>query len=459
MKKRILYIATLMLAMTSVAFAESDDVTAMRLTFNNNVRIVPEGLSDASPEGTVGMLNGREAIVVDLGGTIGKVAIATVNAGGTAPYGRLFYYSNAINPEENGLTDGWYIPSKDEMDALKDRLTWAYPIPYQGELLAGGIISVNEMGTSLFLPAAGYYYNNNTVSRGSTCAYWTSTTFNSSRTYKLEMNSSSKTVDDGANTAGRSIRPFCALPKVKNLTAPIEREHMLEVSSITNTSDGIRLTVNGQSVEYPFEMLKEMTFFNGTPVVAVSAEEDSENAGNYYATFYSGLEAYNIPEGVKAYTANIENDVVRFTEIEDGVLPQGEGVLLYSDTTSDITMTMTKDNGGKSSDNIFDGVDIGTEQDGTANYMLTYDQNKMGFYKMNSSVMLSPNKAFIKLSSSNPAESLHVLLPSNIATGIEQIENGELTIENSAIYNLNGVRLSKLQRGINIVGSKKVLVR
>ena len=84
MNKKILYIATLMLAMTSVAFAQSkEDVTAMRLTFNSSATIVPDGLSEASAEGTVGVLDGREAIVVDLGGSIGKVAIATLNAGAT----------------------------------------------------------------------------------------------------------------------------------------------------------------------------------------------------------------------------------------------------------------------------------------------------------------------------------------------------------------------------------------
>ena len=40
-----------------------------------------EVLNDESAVGTIGTLNGREAMVVDLGGTIGKVAIATKNVG------------------------------------------------------------------------------------------------------------------------------------------------------------------------------------------------------------------------------------------------------------------------------------------------------------------------------------------------------------------------------------------
>lgn len=47
-------------------------------------------------------------------------------------------------------------------------------------------------------------------------------------------------------------------------------------------------------------------------------------------------------------------------------------------------------------------------------------------------------------------------------TGIMQIENGELKIDNSQptrIFNLNGMRLNKPQKGINIINGKKVFVK
>ena len=43
--------------------------------------------------------------------------------------------------------------------------------------------------------------------------------------------------------------------------------------------------------------------------------------------------------------------------------------------------------------------------------------------------------------------------------GIGIIDNGQLTIDNSPIYNLNGQRVESLQKGINIVNGKKVLVQ
>lgn len=46
------------------------------------------------------------------------------------------------------------------------------------------------------------------------------------------------------------------------------------------------------------------------------------------------------------------------------------------------------------------------------------------------------------------------------ADGIKSIDNGKLTIDNGGeIYNLAGQRLQKMQKGINIIGGKKILVK
>lgn len=47
----------------------------------------------------------------------------------------------------------------------------------------------------------------------------------------------------------------------------------------------------------------------------------------------------------------------------------------------------------------------------------------------------------------------------SIEDGIEAIANGQLTMDNAAIYNLAGQRLQKAQRGVNIVNGKKVLIK
>ena len=48
--------------------------------------------------------------------------------------------------------------------------------------------------------------------------------------------------------------------------------------------------------------------------------------------------------------------------------------------------------------------------------------------------------------------------PASDPTGIVSIQNSKSSIQNE-IYNLSGQRLQKMQRGINIVGGKKIIVR
>ncbi len=100
---------------------------ALILTVCSTAMAQTQVLNEGSPVGTIGTLAGREAMVVDLGGTIGKVAIATKNVGAVgevvSDYGTHFTPADANDADKNGLTDGWYVPSKKELDALTSHLT------------------------------------------------------------------------------------------------------------------------------------------------------------------------------------------------------------------------------------------------------------------------------------------------------------------------------------------------
>ena len=81
-----------------------------------------------SPVGQVGMLDGREGIVIQphyftkagIFHTGTKVVVATMNVGATTPeeYGDYFFYDDAIDPAKTGLSDGWRLPTKEEVDDL-----------------------------------------------------------------------------------------------------------------------------------------------------------------------------------------------------------------------------------------------------------------------------------------------------------------------------------------------------
>ena len=57
------------------------------------------------------------------------------------------------------------------------------------------------------------------------------------------------------------------------------------------------------------------------------------------------------------------------------------------------------------------------------------------------------------------ANALRIVIEGEEATGIEAIDNSQLTNGNEPIYNLNGQRLEQKQRGVNIVGGRKIVVK
>lgn len=84
--------------------------TTQGLKYNN------VSLNWDTPVGAIGMLRGREAMVVDLGGNIGKRAVALSNEGASSPdkAGSFVDWYQAYDMQ----TDGWRLPSVDEILAL-----------------------------------------------------------------------------------------------------------------------------------------------------------------------------------------------------------------------------------------------------------------------------------------------------------------------------------------------------
>ena len=76
----------------------------------------------------------------------------------------------------------------------------------------------------------------------------------------------------------------------------------------------------------------------------------------------------------------------------------------------------------------------------------------VGFYKAGTGTTIAAGKAYISSSAGVKA----FYFDSDDATGIEEtLSNSPFKGEN--IYNLAGQRVSKMQKGINIVNGKKIL--
>lgn len=130
---------------------------------NDNVPLTKD-----SPEGTIGVIEGREAMVVDLGGTIGKVAIATKNIGASSATAAGSYY-NFVGAKAALVTSGgWYVPSKDELTALI-----GIPSSHVGSCQEW-VIGTGDNQHKLYFNWAGWYDNNGNKTDGY-LFYWSGT--------------------------------------------------------------------------------------------------------------------------------------------------------------------------------------------------------------------------------------------------------------------------------------------
>ena len=164
-----------------------------------------------------------------------------------------------------------------------------------------------------------------------------------------------------------------------------------------------------------------------------------------YATLFIPTTDVTVPAGVKAYTGKVEGEILKLTLIkgaiskENAVVLQGEeGFYSFVPTTgatpaaqNDITAATTE-----------------MEADGTQ-YILADGNQGVGFYKATGSI--PAGKAYIA-----SAANVHVFtFDWDDATSINEVLS--MKSDESAIYNIAGQRISKMQKGINIVNGKKIM--
>ena len=164
------------------------------------------------------------------------------------------------------------------------------------------------------------------------------------------------------------------------------------------------------------------------------------------ATFVPTENVLALPEGVTAYVGQNKGTYVHAEEIteipaDNAVILKGnEGTYYYNGTDEERTITADNDLTYSDTDVVADGTQ----------YVLAVLDDVTAFYRVTENTTIAARKAYIISTSGVKA----LILEGDNATGIANIEKAT---ENETIYNVAGQRLSKMQKGINIVGSKKVL--
>ena len=181
------------------------------------------------------------------------------------------------------------------------------------------------------------------------------------------------------------------------------------------------------SEEYPSPLNADEVFYVG-------------DAG--WATMYDWATGYEL-NGAQAYVATAGASWLTLTEIEN--VPAGTPVILCGTYFNKLAAELPAIDIA----NDLQGADADIEADGSM-YVLADVDGEVGFYQANTGTTISAGKAYYQREGSG----IKVFyFGKDDATGISNV-NDNLNLN---IYNLAGQRLSKTQRGINIINGKKIL--
>lgn len=215
---------------------------------------------------------------------------------------------------------------------------------------------------------------------------------------------------------------------------------------------------NGNDIgndQYDIMWVDNITVHYRTKISTIDVTANLAN-GEYWTTFYSEAGNYQAPDGTHVFKVNLTGTSITMTEIEDGIVNKGEGVVLKSETTGEITMSMVA---GKSKDDYSDNNLVGTPVDipnpGNA-YVLYYKPaSGVGFYKLTSNGTIAKNKAYLIYNQPGNARAFFAF--DGETTGIEDniVVGNE---EDDKVYDLQGRRVAKPVNGLYIVNGKKVIM-
>jgi len=198
-----------------------------------------------------------------------------------------------------------------------------------------------------------------------------------------------------------------------------------------------------------------------------------------YATLYYGSDNLEVPTGVAAYAAHYSSgNQIDFTATWSAgeVIPKGTPVVIHGEEAGkEYAFNVKESATSKSGTNDLIGTDEAKTieaEDGYYMYGLNYvtasDGTKtVGFYWQKgtggSKVDMKAHRACLTLKQDAITSTRSAIFFGNgesgegETTGVSQVTGHGSQVTN--IFDLQGRKLSKVQRGVNIVGGKKVLVR
>lgn len=211
----------------------------------------------------------------------------------------------------------------------------------------------------------------------------------------------------------------------------------------------LTITVKGNDYEADNTSVTVYTIQFATS--ATLAVNSAARYGTFCAPFY-----VTIPDGVIAYTITGIDENGKLVLEQQSSIPAHTPVIVFSESTSDINaVQFGVPTTGEAKSAYLTGVYTATPAP-VGSYVLQKQNDRVGFYRVieGSQPTVGANRAYLDLANSSVGVKAFYM---EDATAIQAVE--ELLSGKAEIYDLAGRRQQKLQKGINIVGGKKVLVK
>ena len=171
-----------------------------------------------------------------------------------------------------------------------------------------------------------------------------------------------------------------------------------------------------------------------------------------YATFYTPAALDFSATGITAYTVTVGATSASLNEITSGKVPANTPVLLYKagadGTAINVPVIASAEAVGANDLHVSNGGEPGANA-----YVLANKTHGVGFYKWNGGSLTSGK---VYLQAATPAHEFIGF--DGETTGINAIDNGQLTIDNS-VYDLMGRKVVQPTKGLYIVNGKKVIIK
>jgi len=180
-----------------------------------------------------------------------------------------------------------------------------------------------------------------------------------------------------------------------------------------------------------------------------------------YATYCATQDLDFSTTGIRVYTAKATATAVELTEVTDGIVPAGTGVVLYSDEATTVAVPVVKSSKTGLDDNELTGTtgrtQVNASADGKTNYILANEPGSgIGFYKATGGY-LAANRAYLSTPTAAAGSARFLQIGSGEATGIGA--TGQSTRTDGSCFDLQGRRMAQPQRGgLYIVDGRKVVM-